>query len=217
MSEYRPLWTMSTLTVEVERISAGLPADPRLVEAWQEARWAKHPKLLPGDPQTPQEAAVRTMDDLMGIPEEKGFCVFPRDGAGHLCIEGRQVKAALKEAANILKSVTPVNGKVIPLRSKLAERVFVAERLIPFSPETKEPDDEWERPIHVMTAQGPRDALKRSEVIVGRILICHLKVLNDGLVTHDMLDRLLTYAGQNGLGADRSQGYGLFTHTLTPT
>jgi hypothetical protein len=204
------------LTIHLSDIAGGLPADPRLVDAWQEANWRKSAKLLPGDPADSAEAAQRTGELLEGIPEEKGFTVFPRGPGGVLCIEGRQVKAALKESANILRQLVPVGTpkKVVPLRSKLAERVFVVERLLPFTPETTEPDDVIERAIHVMTAQGPRDAIKRSEIVKGRDLICTLKVLNDGLFTHEVLGTLLEHMAENGLGADRSQGFGRFTYEL---
>ena len=204
------------LTIHLSDIAGGLPADPRLVDAWQEANWRKSAKLLEGDPRDSAEAAQRTAELLEGIPEEKGFTVFPRGPGGELCIEGRQVKAALKESANILRQLVPVGTpkKVVPLRSKLAERVFVVERLLPFTPETTEPDDVIERAIHVMTAQGPRDAIKRSEIVKGRDLICTLKVLNDGLFTHEVLGTLLEHMSENGLGGDRSQGFGRFTYEL---
>lgn len=209
------LFTFHRLSVHLDDIAGGLPADPRLVDAWQQANWKKSAKLLSTDPQTPEEAAERTLELLEGIPEEKGFTVFPREhGTDRLCVEGRQIKAMLKESANIMKGLLPVNGKVIPLRSKLAERVFVVERLIPFDPETKEPDDVIERAIHVMTAQGPRDAIKRSEIVRNRSIHCTLKVLNDRMFTPTLLRSLLDHAQENGMGADRSQGYGRFRYDL---
>lgn len=209
------LFHLMPLSIHLDDIAGGLPADPRLVDAWQEANWRKSAKLLPQDPATSAEAAQRTLELLEGIPEEKGFTVFPREpGTGRLCVEGRQVKAMLKESANILKGILPVNGKVVPLRSKLAERVFVVERLIPFDPETIEPDEVVERAIHVMTAQGPRDAIKRSELVKGRSLHCTLKVLNDGMFTSDLVRSLLDHASENGMGADRSQGFGRFHYEL---
>lgn len=209
------IWNYHRLVLKLDNIAGGLPTDPRLIEAWQQANWRKRAKLLPEDPQTPAEAAAGTVALLEGVTaDEAGWTTFARGPGGYLCVEGRQIKAMLKESANIMKSMIPINGKVIPLRSKLAERVFVVERLIPFLPETNEPTRMDERPIHVMTAQGPRDAIKRSDVMELVELVCTLKVLRDGMFTVEILRQLLSHAADNGLGADRSQGYGRFDFTL---
>jgi hypothetical protein len=125
------------------------------------------------------------------------------------------VKAMLKESANICKTLIPINGKQIALRSKLAERVFVVERLIPLFPEREEPDRTVERAIHVMTAQDPRDALKRTDVVDLAELTCTLKVLRDKMITLEVLRTILAHASDNGLGADRSQGFGRFDYTIS--
>lgn len=208
-------WDYYRLVVKLEDIAGGLPVDPRLIDAWQQARWDKA-KVRPEDPQTVEEAVANSQALVAGLPEEKGWTTFARDHKGHLCLEGRQVKAALKEAANITKTLLPIGGKTVPLRARLAERVFVVERLIPLLPERTEADDVLERAIHVMTAQGPRDALKRTDICKDVELVCTLKVLHDGLFTHGLLKELLGYAGQNGLGADRSQGFGCFDYVLQP-
>ncbi len=65
-----------------------------------------------------------------------------------------------------------------------------------------------------MTARGPRTALKRSDYISGVKLVCRLEVLDDNFITESMLRTILDYASENGLGADRSQGYGTFTYEL---
>jgi hypothetical protein len=129
----------------------------------------------------------------------------------------------LKECANIMKGLIPVaNAKgvesTIPLRARLAEHVFVEPRLIPLTPERREPDDTLEKAIHVMTAQGPRDALKRTDICRKVEVHCTLKVLRARpmIFSHEVLDQILFYGQENGLGADRSQGFGCFTYTLTP-
>lgn len=211
------IWTHYRLTLRVENLAGGLPTDPRLIEAWQQARWSKAAKLLPGDPASPQEAAERTKE-LLGpeVPEETGWTTFARDLQGRLCIEGRQVKAMLKESANILRSMLAKENKQLSqLRARLAERVFVVERLIPILPERTEPDRLVERPIHVMTAMGPRDAIKRTDVVDKAELVATLRVLKDGLFTPELLETILEHASENGLGGDRSQSFGRFTFDLS--
>jgi len=205
-----------TLDLDVERLVGGIPRHPEIVRRWQEARW-KEGKPQPGDPQTPEEAAERTIE-LLGeqVHEEvagiwTGFVEIP-DGGG-LAMEGRQIKAMFKESANILRTMIKVGGKTIPLRARVAERVFVVERLIPLG--VAAPTGTIERPIHVMTAQGPRTALKRTDYVDHAKVTCHLKLLEDGLITEEILDQILQHASLNGIGTDRSQGAGTFTYSLT--
>lgn len=205
------------LDLNVDRLVGGIPRHPEIVRRWQEARWPDRPKLIDGDPATPEEAAARTVE-LLGeqVHEEvagiwTGFVEHPEGG---LAIEGRQIKAMFKESANILRTMIKINGKIIPLRARIAERVFVAERLISLG--LAQPTGTIERPIHVMTAQGPRTALKRTDYVDDAKITCHLKVLQDGLITQSILDQILTHASLNGVGTDRSQGAGTFAYVLTP-
>lgn len=206
-----------TLTMHVERLVGGIPRHPEIVKRWQEARFPRDKsKLGNGDPQTPGEAADRTVDTLgdQAITDEDvegiwtGFMEYP---GGGIAIEGRQVKAMLKESANVLKALLPVRGKPIPLRARLAERVFVLDRFILVG---DEPTGTVERAIHVMTAQGPRTALKRTDYVDDAVVVCTLKVLDDGIINDERLTAILDHASLNGLGTDRSQGNGTFTYDL---
>lgn len=210
------------LDLDVERLVGGIPKHPEIVKRWQEARWKDNPILQVGDPATPEEAAERTIE-LLGdqiSDEEKGiWTTFVEHPDGGFAIESRQVKAMLKEAANVLRTMLPVHGKVIPLRARLAERVFVEPNLLPvtgvLNDDGELPTGTIERPIHVMTARGPRTALKRTDYIDRAQITCTLKVLKDGMFDEKLLVPILDYATKNGLGTDRSQGAGVFTYTLT--
>jgi hypothetical protein len=221
------MWDYYSLMMKVDRLVGGLPKHPEIVRRWQEAKWPTNPeaKLGNGDPATPEEAAARTVQDLgsQALAAEEavagiwtGFA--ERDGV--LVIEERQVRAMLKESANIVKalpSMRKVNragdAKEVPLRARLAERVFVRPHWIPLG--VSEPTESPERPIHVMTALGPRTALKRADVIDDVEIHCTLKVLNDGFITEAILCTILDHACENGLGTDRSQGNGTFDYVLT--
>jgi hypothetical protein len=211
------------LELVVDRLVGGIPRHPDIVRRWQETRWPDRPKLKDGDPLTPQEAADRTIE-LLGeqVHEEVAgiWTGFVESEDGGIAIEGRQVKAMFKESANILRTMIKVGGKTIPLRARVAERVFVTDSLIAIdgtpNPETgKLPTGTIERPIHVMTAQGPRTALKRTDYVDKAIVGCDLKVLDDGMITTEILDQILTHAALNGIGTDRSQGAGMFQYVLT--
>lgn len=61
-----------------------------------------------------------------------------------------------------------------------------------------------------MTMQGPRSSLKLFDYIDQPTITFRLRVLNDGVFKEEMLKSILEYCQENGLGADRSQGFGQF-------
>jgi len=213
------MWKHYELTMDVDTLVGGIPRHPEIVRRWQEARWPAESKIGPDDPADPEAAAEATIADLgsQAIAADEAvsglWTGFVEDD-GQLCIENRNVKAMLKESANILKSIVGKKaGKPQPLRARLAERVFVSPRMIPLGRAT--PDETTERAIHVMTAQGPRTALKRTDVCRKVTVSCRLKVLDDGVISTEILEALLEHGAENGLGTDRSTGAGTFTWVLT--
>ena len=209
------------LTLYVDRLVGGIPKHPALIKRWQEAH------LKGTEPITAEQATEQTLN-LLGSqamdPDEvvsgiwTGFVTLRE--SDQLALEGRNVKAMLKESANIVRTLpeAQVRGKPIPLRAKLAERVFVTPNRIPILDEhgnvITEPKSA-ERPVHVMTMQGPRTALKRADFVEDAVLNCDLKVLQDGVITEKTLRLILDHACLNGIGTDRSQGNGTFTYELT--
>lgn len=211
-------WSHYHLRLMVSTIAGGLPRNPEMIASWQASRERDTIKAA--------EYAEETVESLGGqLLEETedrigamwvGFAQPGGPGTA-LCIESRQVKAMLKEAANVLRTMVPIHGKVIPLRARLAERVFVGPRWLPLTRDGAEltsPDVTSERAIHVMTRQGPRSALKRVDSCTDVDIACELTVLEDGIFTEEILLQLLSYASLNGLGADRSQGSGEFDFQL---
>ena len=112
--------------------------------------------------------------------------------------------------------------KKIALRARVAERVFVlgmpgrSKKFIPLykGGEPQGSAESLERPIHVMTARGQRTALKKTDFVNEAQLDMVLQVLNDGVITEDILRIILEHAALNGLGTDRSQGNGMFDYEL---
>lgn len=193
------LWTYYTLAVLVDRLTAGIPASPKVLEAWLNATKA-----------SAAAAADQTaMIDRISEEERHGV-VFYRDVQGRPCFESRGMKAAFKEAANILKASTLLDQK--NFRSKVAERIFVGPPLIPLVDGAGHPSviQRAERPLTVMTMQGPRTSLKGYEYAEAVDLRFLIKVLNDGLVTEEHLVTMVEYLQDGGLGSDRSQGSGTF-------
>ena len=203
------MWDWYSLVIKLPKIAGGIPSDPKLVEAWQRAKWPK------GSDEQIAGAVTQTLAELG--TEAPGWNTFKRDREGHFCLEARQVKAMLKEAAEVTRAMLLAQQKdAVPffLRARLAEKVHVEGDLLPFIPWKTEPDESPEKPIHVMTARGPRDALKKVDVLWDVEVHCRLKVLADGEFTEPLLKTLLNFACDNGLGADRSQGMGTFDYGL---
>jgi len=204
--------------IRLKDLVGGIPMNPALVESWVNARNRDKTKA---EREAIRDAHLDMLKDVTDDTKERNGIGFHRVD-GQLCIEGRQVKAMLKECANVIKNIVPTGkrekGKMTygtgALKSKVAERLFVDEEIIPI--DRTEPDDVCEKPIHVDTAQGPRDSLKVFEIcqdVEIEFTIRRLKDTGKRAVTETMMWAILDYAQDNGLGADRSQGRGTFEVT----
>ncbi len=211
------------VTIKVlNRLVGGTPSDPKLIEGWLKANMPEVEELERA------KLAATTLQEVGSTVDEasKGmWTTFKRDETG-IYIEGRQLKAAYKEAANILRDVfmkqerkgkdesAKAKSRFTALRSKLAERLFIEEAKVHMRDEAGElmlkPSGTEERPIHVLTPQGPRTALKKFDYATTPTLSFHIWWMDDGIIGDDILMPMLEYMGANGLGADRSQGEGIF-------
>src|SRR5215471_18671407 len=99
------MWRLFDVELLVDRLTAGIPAQPELLRAWLAASSAPNPAV------EEQTAMLQRVD-----PEAAHAVVFFRDGTGRPCYESRGFKAALKEGANVLKDILRVRN----LRARLA-------------------------------------------------------------------------------------------------
>lgn len=215
------LFTYYDVVLEVQnRIVGGIPANPELVKHWIAAN-------MPAvDEAERTKLELATIDQLPKLTDEAAqatYTTFKQDEAG-IYIEDRNVKAMFKECSNILRDMLIAaeppgtkKSKFVNLRSKIAEQIFLDAPKVRFLRDGQivtKADGFEERPIHVMTAQGPRTALKRFDFVNAPATIkFRLKVLNKGVVDEELIRTLLEYGGVNGLGADRAQEVGKFTVT----
>lgn len=218
MSKYVVPWKFLNVIINPRtRIVGGVPNDPNMIANWLKANMPnvtedERAKLA----QTTIEAVQPAVDEAAG----KMWTTFKRDEKG-LYIEGRQLKAAFKEAANILREALQKQEKAekksrfTGIRSKLAEHLFVEDEriyLVRNGEPVKTPTGTEERAINVITAQGPRTALKRVDFVApeGLELRARVRYLDAGIVDADLVGTLIEFMGWNGLGADRSLGSGQF-------
>lgn len=210
-------------------IVGGIPSDKSVIEGWVRSRMdlgdAAVAELVT---QTVAERGVMTPDEAIEVvmaselaPSVNGF---KRNDAGELCIEGRIVKAALKEWSNSAypglnfpgksKVAAYVNAKGEDrgalkkgLMAYLAEAVIVEELLLSLG--VTEPTCVEERIKHVRTAQGPRSTIGKVEV-VERPRVTFTVRVRDDFLPEEAWARIWTVGEGIGLGADRGRSDGQF-------
>lgn len=199
-------------------VVGGVPSDKSVIEGWIRSRMdlgdAAIEELVA---QTAAERGVMSPDEAVGLvmgselaPSINGFKRDPV--TGELCLEGRQVKAALKEWTNSAYPGSKWPGQARAgvrkgAMNHVAEIVFVEEYLIGLG--VKDPTRVEERVKHVRTPQGPRSTVNRVEVVERAGVLFTLKV-RDESVLGEMWPRVWAAGEEIGLGADRGRSDGRF-------
>lgn len=157
------------------------------------------------------KAGQDVTDELETLPEElqKSSTAFHKDN-GHPILWDYQIRGFLKEWGLALNGLEDVKN----LRSKIDNYVYVFPRKIPLVlPEGGELG--WlERPLRAMTAQGPRVALARSEVLPeGTTISYEIRSLK-GVIRESLLRELLDMGQYKGQGQWRNGSYGRFSYEM---
>lgn len=162
-------------------------------------------------------------DEATTLPEalERGTTVFNRDPSDEWpIILDFQIKGFLKEAGRVLAGKPIDDKRTMPkaLRAKVAQGVFVSPRFIRLQNhggDLREQVDYYERPLRAETAQGPRIALARSEMLPeGTSFECGLEVY-PGEISETILRELLDYGYHCGMMQFRGGGFGRFRYELS--
>ena len=152
--------------------------------------------------------------------EEKGMTVFPRNEAGEPCSFDYQWKGFMKDACALLSKAAgkdPQTGKKIPANhsSKVTAykkvidgNIFVYPRMIKFDMHDRAMG-EFSRPLRAETAQGPRIALAKSEMLpAGATAEFNILCMNPA--DEAVVEEWLTYGVLHGFGQWRNGGFGIF-------
>jgi hypothetical protein len=199
-----------TGTLHVRNIAGGTPSDPKVAEGWLKTKLADKDDLI-------REAVATTMAERGITADEAAAEVdmlkhlngFKRDDQG-LYIEGRQLKAALKEAASVAVASGKLNargwGKTNKgLLSYLAEHVMVVEDRLHLG--VTEATGITQRFVHTWRGTG----IQYEEYVEDA------KVDFTVIADHDFTDEqwaMIWLTGeQQGIGASRSQGFGRYEVT----
>lgn len=195
----------------VGTIAGGTPTDPKVAEGWLRTKLGIDSdeliREMVADVMVSREVAADQAVEIVNAT--KHLNGFKRDENG-LFIEGRQLKAALKEAASIAMAAGNLNargwGKTNKgILSYLAEHVFVVEEKLHLG--VTEPSGIAQRFVHTFRGSG----IQYEEYVTDAKI--DFTVITD----HDFAAKewaaIWTAGEQNGLGASRSQGYGKYEVT----
>jgi len=238
-------WTAYRGEYHAYTLVGGIPKDPDTIKQWLKARLEiGEAELLALADETIKEMGwtagnlgTEEMDQLVDIiaaRDTKGnsFKKLRRwddgswhpltdqevqDGKGELIIEGRQVKAALKEAASNLYPgtkrwpgfPTTDEGKGETrkgLAGYMVDRLEVVERIIPIG--RLVPDITGEQRIkHITGPQGKRSTINVVDVCEDVTFSFTVSVLDDFIV-EQVWGEMWEYIELGGIGADRARGDG---------
>ena len=194
-----------------DRICGGMPKNPDLIKNWVEATTGHADEI---SEKLIQENAELVVNEVA----EKCWNGFPEDKHHGLFIPCRNIKACLKQSAQLLGIYKNKRGSKQIMAEGMevkapSERGYGPTDRIYLDKNT--PDGTDESAIHVMTAQGPRTALRRMDYVTKPTLSFEIWVLKTAAqetrhIGEEQLVEILTHAQENGLGASRSQGEGKF-------
>lgn len=205
----KSMWERYQVEMRFEdRLMGGVPKHSNVIKSWLEARMPTHapPDATPLNELADQVAvAVQATEDA----ENKVWTGFMGETERGLYIPGFHLKAHLKDVANIAKAFLGEKN----LKAKLADRLFVDDKEIWLG--VKEPAGYWEHAVHIMTPQGPRSALKRTDYVVTPTLCATIRVFADGVITESLLQSLFEFGGTKGFGAERGLGNGRYQAKLS--
>jgi len=207
-----------------DRLMGGIPKDPKIIEGWLRSKAGIEAE---DEVKAATIRTVRELDELATadltdeqvleaafdkLAEEKKTTGFKKDAVG-LYLESRTVKAMLREVTNILYAGERWGKTKKGPKSYLAERVFVEPAKLYFRNDEgkvkQEPDGVETFVGHVNGPKGPQSTLGRHEYMEQQVIEFDLLVCEDA-IDYEAWPRLWVLAQENGLGALRSQGFGIF-------
>jgi len=211
------LWKKYEVELQMTgRFAASLPRAKEEIQAMLENRM---PTTPPENFIPIEELTEEVLEKVAGQPaaegqeEEEikyGWATFPRNEEG-LYYEGRCVRGHLKDCAMQVRGA--IKPEVKALKAKVANKVYVMTDVIPLG--AKEIGGTERRFVQVMTRQGPRSTIKYVDYLEKPTLKFRLNVLDDGIITKEILFAIFEYGSIHGLGQERSQGWGRYTFTIT--
>jgi len=203
----RRLYDVYKVGVQIRtRLCGGHPRNKELIKGWVEA--------TTGFKDEKSEVLTQAEADLVvNEVAEKSWIGFPEDAERGIFIPCRNLKAMLKQSASVLRYTVKKRGSKQILAEGMEVKALDGGERVYFGKLKADGTDE--SPIHVMTAQGPRTALRRMDYVERPYLEFEIWVLatapgEDRHMGEEEITNILAHAQENGSGAARSQGEGKF-------
>jgi len=219
-------WRVYKIWIKIRKPVVGaIPKNPYVLESWIVSR-ARRKGMS-------EEEIAKLVDKVKEEVQadegaDRNYVTFKRDRYG-IYLEDRNFKAMLREAFSVLGYFTgrgsAARKQVFQhaLAVKPAKVRFLKPKEDAPWPEVKrylrvqrEPDDQQQRTLHVMTPQGPRDTIRVEDVVKPPAYMCFSvwipeTPLTANTFTEEDFREALKFAGDTiGIGASRSQQFGKF-------
>lgn len=208
--------------LSLKTLVGGVPSDPKVAEGWLKSKLQENDdRIREMVAQVMLERNVSADEAAQVVNDLKNLNGFKRDANGALFVEGRQVKAAMKEAVSCAVAAKKLDmtgwGSTRKwLTNFFPEHAFVTEETIyimQLDPETKElvhvkaPTGIYQQFVH--THRG--SSIQYQEYVANAVV--EFTVISDWPFTSRDWAMIWTSGEQQGLGASRSQGYGKYDVT----
>lgn len=222
-ADYAPLVHPFTYSgrILIEQLMGGTPSDKNVAEGWLKSKLGvtKEEALAEAVAQVMADRGISEEEALKDINKLKHLNGFKKDEEGNLYIEGRHLKAALKEAASVARAAENLPSRFGATNkgtlSFVAEHIIVVEdRLIlgKFDPVTRklvnvtECDEVIQSfPRNPMTRQT---GIQYTESVFNAVV--DFTIASDYPFTDQEWAAIWLTGGHQGIGASRSQGYGRY-------
>lgn len=198
-------------TLTITNLAGGVPTDPRVAEGWLRTKLAAKDDLIRDlVAQTMVDRGITADEAATEVDKLKHLNGFKRDEHG-LYIEGRQLKAAIKEAAGVARATDKLKMKWGTTNKGVlgfvAEHIMVVEDRLHLGVDA---------PTTVMQSfpKNPRTGqtgIQYTEVIDKTSFDC--TIIADHKFTDQEWAMLWLTGEQQGIGASRSQGFGRYEVT----
>lgn len=192
-------------------IAGGTPTDPKVAEGWLRTKLGidKDDLIREKVAETMIERGVTADEATAIVSENKHLNGFKRDERG-LYIEGRQLKAAIKEAASVAVAAGNLKGRGWGATNKgllsyVAEHIFVVEDRLHLG--VTEASGVNQRFVHTFRGSGIQYEEYVNDAKVD------FTVMSDHDFSAKEWAAIWLSGEQQGIGASRSQGFGRYEVT----
>lgn len=196
--------------IHVDVLAGGTPTNPDVAESWLKTKISDKDLLIAAAvAEVMAERGVTEDVALEDVAKNRHLTGFKRDPEKGLYIEGRQLKACLKEAASVAADagkISPrghgVNNNRKGIISFLAEHVFVIEHRLYLGVDS--PTDVTQSFVHTFRGNG----IQYTEHVEDAEF--DFTIESDKDFTEEEWANIWLTGERQGIGAARSQGFGRF-------